>query len=132
WPASSAGPGLAVALKPDITAPGFNVVAARSEQAEIGIVAGYNAPCEPSFAPCALVDDHFAVSGGTSMAAPMAAGAAALLLEADPSLGHRDIKLALMAGARRVSAGHGFHGQRGAGTLDLEGALAALAGEVGG
>lgn len=66
--------------------------------------------------------------GGTSGAAPLVSGVAALMLEANPSLGWRDVKEILMKSARRVdtgdagwiqnSAGFNFHPLYGAGLVD--------------
>lgn len=72
---------------------------------------------------------------GTSAAAPQVSGAAALLLQANPRLGYRDVKEILMRTARReglqgsdgfVQNGGGFHFSHsfGAGLLNVSGALA--------
>jgi len=58
---------------------------------------------------------------GTSMASAVVAGAAALMLEADPTLNPATVKARLMRSARKVS-GNPF--DAGAGLLDIDGALA--------
>ncbi|WP_407659324.1 S8 family serine peptidase [Jiangella rhizosphaerae] len=67
------------ALKPDVTAPGVGIVAARAENAVIGNPVG---------------DDYLALDG-TSMATPHVAGAAALLLQQRPDWAGADLKAAL-------------------------------------
>lgn len=73
---------------------------------------------------------------GTSAAAPQVSGAAALLLERNPSLGYRDVKEILMRTARREGLSGGDPFQRngggfffshnfGAGVIDVSAALAA-------
>ncbi len=88
------------ALKPDITAPGVGIVAARGKDAQIG---------EPGAA-------HMALSG-TSMAAPHVAGAAAILAQQHPGWSPEQIKAALMASAQ-PGAQIPVYGQ-GAGRVDV-------------
>ena len=88
------------AVKPDITAPGVDVIAARAAGTTLGTPAGR---------------DHTSLSG-TSMAAPHAAGAAALLLQARGATHPRDLKAALMATAQPAN-GVSIYDQ-GAGRLD--------------
>jgi subtilisin family serine protease len=57
------------AIKPDVTAPGVDIVAARSKDSVIDVPVG----------------DQYLRLSGTSMAAPHTAGAAALLLQEHPS-----------------------------------------------
>lgn len=71
--------------------------------------------------------------GGTSGAAPLVSGVVALMLEANPDLGWRDVKEILMKSARRVdtgdtgwiqnSAGFNFHPLYGAGLVDASEAV---------
>jgi len=60
---------------------------------------------------------------GTSMAAPLVAGAAALLAEADPTADHADLRAKLMAAARPLP-GDSSPFDQGAGLLDIPAALA--------
>ncbi len=75
------------AIKPDVTAPGVNVLSA--------------APCLPP--TCADPENplRFSWFSGTSMATPHVAGAAALLRQLHPSWTPQDIKSALMSTASR-------------------------------
>ncbi|MFD2024413.1 S8 family serine peptidase [Promicromonospora aerolata] len=78
---SSVGPRADGALKPDIAAPGVGIVAARAAGTTLD---------EP-------VDDLHVAASGTSMAAPHAAGAAAVLQSARPDLTGQELKDVLMA-----------------------------------
>ncbi len=93
------------ALKPDITAPGVDIVAARSAQGFIG---------EP-------VGEHYTRLSGTSMAAPHVAGAAALLAQQHPDWTAEQLKSTLMAAARPHPAQTAY--QQGAGRVDLTRAI---------
>lgn len=102
---SSVGPRVGdSALKPDIAAPGVDIVSALASEGWLG---------EP-------VDDLYATMTGTSMAAPHVAGAAALLLQADPDLDALDLKARLMGSSEGV--GHTVW-QEGAGRVDVPAAL---------
>ncbi len=98
---SSRGPRLGdLALKPDIAAPGVDIVAARAEGTSLG---------RP-------VDDLYTASDGTSMATPHVSGAAAILAQAHPGWEPARMKAALMSTA--TDAGHTVY-QQGAGRLDV-------------
>jgi uncharacterized protein (TIGR03382 family) len=73
-----------------------------------------------------VVDDAHAVSGGTSMSAPLVAGAIALLFERDPTLDQTEVRALLQAGARRLRGVVLDPAQLGAGALDLDRTLQAL------
>ena len=80
---SSRGPTADGRLKPDIVFPGVDVVGARAA----GTVMG------------APLDAYYTSASGTSMAAPHAAGACALLLQADPTLTPQEIKTRILGTA---------------------------------
>lgn len=64
--------------------------------------AGYNKPGNPP--PTAAYTDDF---GGTSSATPVISGVVALMLEANPGLGWRDVQQILAISARHVGSGIG-------------------------
>ncbi|MFD4668816.1 S8 family serine peptidase [Lentzea sp. NPDC058450] len=88
------------AVKPDIAAPGEDVVAARAA----GTLADH------------AVDEHHARLTGTSMATPHVAGAAAILAAQHPEWTGGQIKAALMGSATPIDAT--IH-QQGAGRVDV-------------
>jgi subtilisin family serine protease len=104
---SSRGPrfhdtnGFDFALKPDITAPGQGIIAALAS----GVT------------PESPVDKYYQKLTGTSMSAPMVAGAAAVLAQQHPTYTPAQLKAALMASAKPTS-GLSVFGQ-GAGRLDI-------------
>ena len=82
---SSRGPGPVPAiLKPDVTAPGIN------------ILAGFTPETANS-----MPDETFAYLSGTSMSVPHVAGVAALLMQAEPDWSPSIIKSAMMTTARQ-------------------------------
>ncbi|GAB2973594.1 S8 family serine peptidase [Saccharothrix stipae] len=105
-PFSSRGPRLGDgAVKPDVTAPGVEIVAAKAAHGQIGMPVG---------------DGHVAVSG-TSMATPHVAGAAALIAQQHPDWTGAQIKAALMASAKHNPALTAF--DQGTGRVDLTKAI---------
>jgi serine protease AprX len=116
---SSRGPTrLDLVAKPDIVAPGNRIVSARSAGSYLDtLLPERRVAADPSQPG---VFEHFEMSG-TSMAAPMVAATAALMLEQDPSLNPGSVKARLMLSARKASAGNPF--ATGAGALDVLAAL---------
>jgi subtilisin family serine protease len=109
---SSRGPVINTnAAKPEIVAPGVDIVAARAAGTAMGRV----------------VDDRYTAASGTSMAAPHVAGAAALLVQRHPDWDATRLKSALVGAADRLDGADPY--QVGAGRLD---ASAVLDGVVGG
>lgn len=102
---SSVGPTVGGALKPDITAPGVGIVAARAAKGRIGDPAG----------------DGYVSMSGTSMATPHVAGAAALLAQQHPDWTGTRIKQALTASAKPGAGLSPF--QQGTGRAELTSAI---------
>ncbi len=126
---SGAGPTPSGGMKPDILAPGGFVAGAMSRDADPrtnpnSIFAASSCP-DPA-RPCYLVDDTHALTSGTSMSSPQVAGAAALLLQMDPTLTQTEVRELLQAGARRPTGAVDYEYQGGPGALSLVGVLSAL------
>ncbi|CCH29186.1 S8 family serine peptidase [Actinosynnema sp. NPDC047251] len=102
---SSRGPRPDGGVKPDVTAPGVDIAAAKAEHGTIGT------PVDAT---------HVALSG-TSMATPHVAGAAALLAQQHPDWSGARLKAALVASARPNPALTAF--DQGAGRVDLAAAI---------
>ncbi|WP_377268053.1 S8 family serine peptidase [Peterkaempfera sp. SMS 1(5)a] len=103
---SSRGPRLGDnAIKPDITAPGVGIVAARAAGTAIGTPVG----------------DYYTTLSGTSMATPHVAGAAAILAERHPDWTGRQLKDALTAHSRTSASYTPF--QQGYGRVDVPAAV---------
>ncbi|KAA2254657.1 S8 family peptidase [Solihabitans fulvus] len=100
-PFSSRGPRFGDgAVKPNISAPGVNIVAARAAGTSMG---------DP-------VNDLYTSASGTSMATPHVAGAAAILAEQHPGWHAADLRQALVSSAQDV--GGPWH-EEGSGRLDV-------------
>ncbi|SEF24458.1 Serine protease, subtilisin family [Amycolatopsis pretoriensis] len=99
---SSRGPRLGDnAVKPDITAPGVGIVAARAAGTAMGDV----------------VDDHYTAASGTSMATPHVAGAVAILAQQHPDWTGRQLKDALASTSRTANGLSVF--EQGGGRVDV-------------
>ena len=85
-PFSSRGPTLDGDVKPDIVLPGVNITS--------------TVPRRPWVFRRKVARASYATLSGTSMATPMAAGLAALILERDPSATPQQVKANLMAAGR--------------------------------
>lgn len=98
--------------KPDLVAPGRNVVAPLSSRASTVYEAH----------PLHRVGDYYFRMSGTSMSAPVVSGAVALLLQDEPKLTPDQVKYRLMATASQNWAGYATT-QSGAGYLDAYAAV---------
>ncbi|MGI5458796.1 S8 family serine peptidase [Streptomyces sp. CA-249302] len=98
---SSRGPRLGdYAVKPEITAPGVNITAARAAGTSMGTP----------------VNDYYTTASGTSMATPHVAGAAALVAEAHPDWTGQQIKADLASTAKTMTDATTF--EQGDGRVD--------------
>jgi serine protease AprX len=97
--------------KPDLVAPGRRMISLRSPGSTLDRLF----PLREVTAPGAVTADYFMLSG-TSMAAPLVAGAVALILEKDPTLNPRQVKRRLVSGVTPLSFGTTM--TRGAGMLN--------------
>ncbi|MFI6701269.1 S8 family peptidase [Streptomyces sp. NPDC050509] len=102
---SSVGPTADGSLKPDLTAPGVDIVAAKAARGVIGDPAA----------------DGYVAMSGTSMATPHVAGAAAILAQQHPEWSGRRIKQTLTASATPGTGLTPF--QQGTGRADLARAI---------
>jgi subtilisin family serine protease len=103
---SSRGPRIGDgAIKPDVTAPGVDIVAALHSEGTIG------EPVEPGYTALS----------GTSMATPHVAGAAALLAQQHPDYTGRQLKALLSASAKPGAGLTAF--QQGSGRIDVARAI---------
>ncbi|MFF0269137.1 S8 family serine peptidase [Kribbella sp. NPDC004536] len=99
---SSRGPRIGDgAVKPDISAPGVSIVAAKAKDSVIG---------EP-------VGDQYLRLDGTSMATPHVAGSAAILAQEHPTWKAAELKGALMGSAKPAADQTAF--EQGAGRVDV-------------
>lgn len=98
--------------KPDLVAPGTNIIA-RLVNTNMGLASAH---------PTNLVNNHYFRMSGTSMAAPMVSGAVALLLQDEPTLTPDQVKYRLMTTANKTWAGYNA-ATAGAGYLDIYAAV---------
>ncbi|MGW0805036.1 S8 family peptidase [Nonomuraea sp. NPDC002799] len=100
---SSRGPRLDdAAVKPNIVAPGVDIVAARSAESSLGGIPG---------------DDRYTSFSGTSMATPHVAGAAAIIAQQHPAWQAGELRDALTSTAAR-NDGHNWF-EQGSGRVDV-------------
>jgi serine protease AprX len=95
-------------VKPDLVAPGKNIIA-RIVNLNMGLAGSH---------PANKVGTQYFKMSGTSMAAPMVSGAAALLLQDEPGLTPDQVKYRLMATANKSWPGYNAK-KTGAGYLDV-------------
>ena len=100
------------AVKPDLVAPGTNITARLVNQ-NMGLAKSH---------PANKVGTQYFRMSGTSMAAPMVSGAAALLLQDEPGLTPDQVKYRLMATANKSWNGYKTI-KAGAGYLDVYAAV---------
>jgi len=98
---SSQGPTADLRIKPDVCAPGVNIIAARARGTSMGTP----------------INEYYTMASGTSMATPHVAGAAALLLQAHPDWSPTMVKSALMGQAVTLNGEHIW--RQGAGRIDV-------------
>jgi serine protease AprX len=108
-PFSSWGPTPDGYIKPDIAAPGVTIVASRAVGSTIDLQH-----------PEARVEDAYFKGTGTSQAAAIVSGVAALMFQANPSLTPDEAKTAIMRGAARSST---YRSGGGAGMIDASAAI---------
>ncbi|MDG4863753.1 S8 family peptidase [Streptomyces sp. T-3] len=103
---SSQGPALTDGgVKPEITAPGSDITAARAKGTFESVA----------------VSEHYASISGTSMATPHVSGAAAILKQRHPDWNAQQLKSALVGSADAVDDAGVY--EQGAGSVDVPGAL---------
>ena len=114
---SSRGPTAFDAIaKPDVVAPGRRIIGLRAAGSTLDL----RYPDRRVVAPDADRAEYFTLSG-TSMAAPIVAGAVALLLQRYPGLAPRQVKAQLRATARPLTGVSRF--DQGAGLIDAFAAI---------
>jgi serine protease AprX len=105
-------------LKPDLVAPGNKIVAPYAGSSRLGaLVPSDRVFCGVSGSTC---NWRYLRLSGSSMAAAMVSGAAARMLQKDPSLSPSTVKARLMKSARKIA---GDPTLTGAGVLDVEAAM---------
>lgn len=100
------------AIKPDLVAPGTDIIARLVNQ-NMGLVKAH---------PANKVGSQYFSMSGTSMAAPMVSGAVALLLQDEPGLTPDQVKYRLMATANKSWKDY-KNSKAGAGYLDVYAAV---------
>lgn len=102
---SSRGPTQSGKTKPDILAPGVNIVSLNKGSSD-----GFSKP--------------YRTASGTSMATPMIAGASALILEKNPSLTPDEVKSLMLKNAKKI--GNESIYAQGHGILDLKSTIKSI------
>jgi serine protease AprX len=98
--------------KPDLVAPGRNIISLLASTSDNAYV----------YHPANRVDDKYYRMSGTSMAAPVVSGAAALMLQSNPTLNPDQVKYRLLETANKDWAGYDSS-SAGAGYLDAYSAV---------
>jgi len=102
---SSRGPTPDGLTKPDVVAPGVNIIAGRANGTSLGHI----------------IDNYYTELSGTSMATPLAAGCGLLILEKEPTLSPAELKSRLKSYAVDIHTGD--ENVQGKGRLDVYAAL---------
>jgi subtilisin family serine protease len=109
---SSRGPLLgSQAIKPEVDAPGVDIVEARAAGTTMGTP----------------INARYTMASGTSMATPHVAGVAALVAQQHPDWTGDQLKAAIVDAAQPVTGGDAY--EHGAGVVDAKAALTPLTGE---
>lgn len=108
-PFSSRGPTRDGLTKPDVVSPGVNIISLRSPGSTLDKI---NKDLK--------VGDYYMSLSGTSMATPICAGAAALLLSKKPALTPDDVKNILMSTSHNITSNRN---PQGAGLIDILAAI---------
>src|SRR5262249_25655737 len=86
------------AVKPDVAAPGTKIISLQAN-------GSYLPSAYPTIHVAGTGTNAYMFPSGTSMAAPMVSGAAALLLQGTPAMSTAQVKLALQNGATYMTDG---------------------------
>jgi len=126
---SALGPNALDHPKPDVLAPGVAIAGAMSAMAAPGVLGSmFTSTCATASGVidgrCLQVDTTHALGFGTSMAAPLAAGAIALLFERGPSLTAPAVRAILQRTAHAPRNGLASDPSAFPGELDIDAALA--------
>ena len=129
-PYSGAGPSTDGYIRPDVLAPGAYVIGSMSRDATPATspdsIFTSLADCPAGGGFCKVIDGNHGISSGTSMASPMVAGVAALLLAENPKLTQAEVQGILRASTVPPPGGSPSYEQIGAGLIDVEIAMAVL------
>ena len=130
-PSSSRGPRIDGAQKPDFTTPGQMIISLRDDDAYPGPPFGIEGPFVISNNGISGLPANYMAMGGTSMASPIACGAAALLKDFDPLITREEVIIKLWNHASTDEfTGSVPNYTWGAGKLDVEASLHALEEEL--
>lgn len=108
-PFSSRGPTRDGLTKPDVVSPGVNIISLRSPGSNLD-----------KAHKDLRVGDYYMSLSGTSMATPICAGAAALILSKKPALKPDDVKHILMGTSHNITSNRN---SQGAGLIDISAAI---------
>ena len=104
-------------VKPDLVAPGNKLISAKSRISLLSLLNPTNEVWNDGLS----TNTQLIYMSGSSMASPIVAGAAALMLQANPTLTPNMIKMILMYTAQPLARFN--HLEQGAGAINIEGAV---------